>query len=88
MSNLAEMKKQAAELAEKIEAASALPEDASVLKSGERFENEDGDGRILAVDGANFRLVTEKRGKVLPGIFSSKDAVLSHMMDNGYRRRA
>ncbi len=88
MSSLSEMRKQLADLEAKIEAASKLPDSADELTAGDRFENEDGDGRILAVDGANFRLVTEKRGKVLPKIFSSKEEVLEHMEENSYSRRA
>lgn len=86
MSKVSEIRSKIAELEAELDAATALPSE-SELKPGTVFENDEGQGRILIVDGANYRLVGAKKGQVLHPIFRSKAEVLEHMESNSYSRR-
>lgn len=87
MGKASDIRKKIESLEEELALATRLP-DADDLRTGDVFENDEGQGRILVVDGAYFRLVGAKKGQVLRNVFSSKEAVLEHMESNGYSKRA
>lgn len=87
MGRASDIRKKIEALETELAAATRLP-DAGSLRTGDVFENDEGQGRILVVDGAYFRLVGAKKGQVLRNVFTSKEAVLEHMESNGYSKRA
>lgn len=87
MGKASEIKKKIAALEAELESATRLPA-AAELKTGDVFENAEGQGRILIQDGVYFRLVGAKKGQVLRPVFSTREAVLAHMEENDYSKRA